>query len=380
MANITDVARHGASRVRGQRYAGLHALRLAAWAALAAVVAVVFSCEPLNVCPASVVIMGECNPSEQALGRSATQVQVSSQLFAPRYGHTALVFKDRLYVIGGIGNSGGAKVDYNDVWSSVDGKTWREETSSAGFSPRNEHGSVVFNGKLWVIGGVDSNVNSNNKNDVWNSEDGKTWTQVLAHDGTIFPTAASATQFSARSGHGLYAYKNKLWVIGGNSINSTGGFDIVNDVWSSSDGVVWVQETSAAPYPIRSRFASAVFDNKMWIIGGLASNAYFNDAWATEDGKTWTEVLAKNDYPGPDELPPMDTPVAVVFTSGLWLTNMSVGEVWASTNGADWFRAPVSKRFPGYRRSSITAFRQRLWAIGGEASDDSPINAIYTIP
>ena len=37
---------------------------------------------------------------------------------------------------------------------------------------RNDHSSVVFNGRLWVIGGYDG---TNRLNDVWSSEDGVTW-------------------------------------------------------------------------------------------------------------------------------------------------------------------------------------------------------------
>jgi len=48
--------------------------------------------------------------------------------------------------------------------------------SNAGFSERADHTSVVFKNKIWVIGG--SAVNDGFKNDVWFSEDGVSWIEA----------------------------------------------------------------------------------------------------------------------------------------------------------------------------------------------------------
>ena len=41
----------------------------------------------------------------------------------------------------------------NDVWSSADGKTWKQETTDAGWYPRAYHQAAVLNGKMYVFGG-----------------------------------------------------------------------------------------------------------------------------------------------------------------------------------------------------------------------------------
>jgi hypothetical protein len=51
----------------------------------------------------------------------------------------------------------------NDVWVSEDGITWLY-TGKAKFSPRGWHGAVVFKGKLYVMGGSPLN------NEVWRLE------------------------------------------------------------------------------------------------------------------------------------------------------------------------------------------------------------------
>ena len=64
------------------------------------------------------------------------------------------VFRDRLWLMGGWFN--GRLPDAsgsNEVWSSEDGANWKQETKAAGWSPRLGAGIVVFNDKLWILGG-----------------------------------------------------------------------------------------------------------------------------------------------------------------------------------------------------------------------------------
>jgi leucine-zipper-like transcriptional regulator 1 len=92
-------------------------------------------------------------------------------------------------------------------------------TAAAAFSARAEHAAVVFNGKLWVIGGYDIN---SMKNDVWCSTDGVTWNQA---------TAAAA--FTPRTQTQALVLNNQLCIVAGND----GGR--AHDMWCSPDGVQW---------------------------------------------------------------------------------------------------------------------------------------------
>ena len=94
------------------------------------------------------------------------------------------------------------------------GAIWTQSTASAAFKARYYHTTVVYDNKMWVIGGYGAGY----LNDVWYSSDGVTWTQS---------TASAA--FKARRAHTSVVYDNKMWVIGGYG----GGF--LNDVWYSSD-------------------------------------------------------------------------------------------------------------------------------------------------
>jgi hypothetical protein len=140
-------------------------------------------------------------------------------------------------------------------------KPWTQATASAGFSTRRSHSSVVFDGKIWVIGGTDG---TNYFNDVWSSSDGITWTRATASAG-----------FSTRFAHSSVVFDGKIWVIGG-----TDGTNYFKDVWSSSDGITWTQATASAGFSTRRSHSSVVFDGKIWVIGGFDGTNYFKDVWA----------------------------------------------------------------------------------------------------
>ena len=72
----------------------------------------------------------------------------------------------------------------------------------------------------------------------------------------------SALSFSARDDHQVVTFNNKMYLIGGYD-----GSD-KNDVWSSTDGIHWIEETANAAFSARSRHQVVVFNNKMVLIGG----------------------------------------------------------------------------------------------------------------
>jgi len=181
--------------------------------------------------------------------------------FPARFGHTSVVFDGRMWVIGGYADDGtGTYVYKNDVWSSPDGVTWTEETDSASFPARNFHSSVVFDGRMWVIGGTSDN---GDFQDVWSSSDGVAWSE---ENDSAFS--------SARYGSASVADGDGIWVISGfgNSAN-------LQDVWSSSDGVTWTEETDDAPFPGRNSPTALIFDDRIWVIGGLGDSGSLDDVW-----------------------------------------------------------------------------------------------------
>jgi len=59
---------------------------------------------------------------------------------------------------------------------SSDGGNWTLVTPDGGFEPRFKHTTTSYEGLIWLVGG---NNNKTNLNDIWNSSNGKDWTQVM---------------------------------------------------------------------------------------------------------------------------------------------------------------------------------------------------------
>jgi hypothetical protein len=92
-------------------------------------------------------------------GEQWTQVTAAAP-WAPRLWFTALVYRDRLWVMGGWSKEHG---NFGDVWTSKDGRTWTELKSHRIWKTRHEHSAYVFQDRIWVVGGHAEPLNS----EVW---------------------------------------------------------------------------------------------------------------------------------------------------------------------------------------------------------------------
>jgi hypothetical protein len=170
--------------------------------------------------------------------------------FTGRYGHCALVFDDKIWILGGYGAAG---TQINDVWSSTDGGTWTKVTDAAAWSPRDNFGCVATGDRMWVIDGV-------RQGDVWWSIDGATWTQVT-------PTKPFRPAQAPRS----VVWKDEIWLMGGGDLSGQN----TSAVFHSPDGVVWNEMTNV-PWSPRSFFGAVVHADKVWVIDG---DVRVGDVW-----------------------------------------------------------------------------------------------------
>jgi hypothetical protein len=253
-----------------------------------------------------------------------------------RYDHTSLVFKNRLWILGGRDT-----IPWNDVWSTVDGEHWAPATSSAPWEARSGHTSAVFKGKLWVIGGV--NRTGEKLSDVWHSTDGATWQR-----------ATDAPGWSPRSNHTTLVFDNKLWVIGGGSEDGLP----LSDVWWSADGFSWTMATDDAAWAARQDHASVVFDTKMWVMGGASG---LNDVWWSTDGASWTMATEHAGWSTHGGL------AAVVRQGKLWVFGGGNGyhDAWFSSDGSRWYEYTSDAEWSGRSGHTVTLYNNQLWLLAG---------------
>jgi hypothetical protein len=197
--------------------------------------------------------------------------QESGQKLPACYLHQVVVFKNKMYLTGGSRND--ARYVEN-IWSSSDAASWSGKSSALIFM---NHQVVVFKKKLFWIAG--DNKKATNKGTVYSSTDGRNIFQVMIEE----------VGFTARESHQVVVFKDKMYLIAGSN-ESQSPASTFNDIWSSSDGTNWIQETDQAPFSARRGHQVVVFKNKMYLIGGSdGSSKVLNDVWSSTDGKNWTQ-------------------------------------------------------------------------------------------
>ena len=244
------------------------------------------------------------------------------------------------------------------------GCSWSQVTTVGDLTARSGHSGLVFNKKMWLLGGYDND--SGFFKDVLSSPDtssslsGKWDNQV--HD-----------NWSARDKHISLRYLGKMWVIGGKNSNNSYG---INDVWSSSTGLTWDEQTLTNAFSTRIGHAGVVFKNKMWIFGGRSENNFLNDVYSSSDGATWTQESSSSSWSG------RYGHSAIVYNDKIWIiggdngTSGNLNEVWNSSDGINWNQQTSLDNTT--KNHSSVVFDGKIWVMGGDASDGSPQRRYFT--
>ena len=241
-----------------------------------------------------------------------------------RHMHGAVVHDDHMWIVG---SENGIP---DDVWKSNDGADWELVAATVPWQDRGNQMVTVFDGSIWVLGGqagaaAQTNFIADLKagkpfppvppplRDVWRTNDGVNWDRVTDNA----PWAPRGMITGANGG--VAVHDGRMWILGGGYVGAGGTtlsslrYDLEeqprlkarlyhNDVWSSADGHDWTQHLAegAAPWAARSYHDTAVWDGKLWVLGGhrgiadhpseVATEGNRNDVWYSEDGGHWQKL------------------------------------------------------------------------------------------
>ena len=182
---------------------------------------------------------------------------------------------------------------FNDVWSSPDGVRWKRETANAGWSARAGLSAVVHKGAIYVLGG---SVNDDTAiiggppariyfNDVWKSYDGRKWTRLT-----------KSAPWKPRAGAVVVTKGEWIYLLGGEEgfVCLPGGPcpPYFNDVWRSRDGARWERVTAAAGWSPRPGHQCEVIVGSIVCFGGFGLPPQGNpqDIWVSANGRDWEQV------------------------------------------------------------------------------------------
>lgn len=139
----------------------------------------------------------------------------------------------------------GAGTYFQDAWTSPDGQTWSPQTAAVVPAVAGAT-AVVFNNKLWMIGGTRSGAQ------VSSSDDGLTWTDHGA-------------PWSMRQAMRVHVIGNKLYALGG----TAGGLSAFTDVYSTTDGLTWTHYDGPTPWTTGNGCGSIVVGGSILVFGGV---------------------------------------------------------------------------------------------------------------
>ncbi len=297
-----------------------------------------------------------------------TQITLKAP-FAGRDGAGALVFKGRMWLLGGW--NPGDKVHFpkicnSEVWSSADGLDWRLENPAAPWEGRHTAGYVVHRNRMWIVGG-DAN-QKHYQNDVWSSDDGVRWALVCGD-----------VPWRNRVLHYTVAHRGRIWVMGGQTMPAfvpaprSRGEDpdvFYNDVWSSEDGSTWTRVAEHAPWAPRGMIGGAVvFDDRMWLLGGgtydtpsTPQRRFYNDVWSSPDGLNWQRHTESAPWH------PRQYHDVAVFDGRMWVlegwNKKNRNDVWHSADGVTWREVPNTPWAPRHA-ASVFVHDNALWMVAG---------------
>jgi cysteine-rich repeat protein len=191
---------------------------------------------------------------------------------------SALIFNpgtgNKMYIVGGIQGDGIGAIRSKTIYASSDGISWQAQGSlpiadetfgSHTFqSGLSDASALVFNGKLWIIGGRTGVFAPVLSKKVYSSTTGTTWTE----EGTnVLPTPIAD--------HTATVYGGAMWLIGG--VKDTTGTQTCG-VYISADGQSWQSLGNALPQKLKNPRAIAFTPSQdtvehIYVIGGKPDGA-----------------------------------------------------------------------------------------------------------
>ena len=261
--------------------------------------------------------------SDDAITWSAVTTNIDTLPYAERQ-TTVFGFQNKMWLLGGVVPSKGFNFSYvtNAVWSSSDGTTWASSPHIASpaegelWTGRERINAVVYKDKLWVIGGNgypafgNANAPGTPMNDVWSTTDGTNWTEV----------AASAT-FLARTNPAVFVHNDKIYLAGGRNASGT----LLNDVWTTEDGVNWTELSVSETFAPVWGHQVVSYNGQLFLLGGYVkdeadADVVQNDLWLSEDdGATWSKVGASDPRALPGNFPGRAFFNMFVHDNAIWI-------------------------------------------------------------
>ncbi|RLV58141.1 hypothetical protein D5018_18880 [Parashewanella curva] len=299
-------------------------------------------------------------------------------------------FNGKLILLGGYGPD----ADSARLWSTVDGKQWTRNTSTAPLDSSFDFDLEVFDDRLWLIAGKDAySTSSSDSNAVWSKtslpsnvtsphfviEQNQLW--VIDKEGRKYyakknastqqytwhhvndSVAENTPTFAPRRLNNILSFKGKIWSIAGERISSQ---SVHNEILSTNiEDKTWKHHTTNGEFAPRYGASLNVLNGKLILSDGLAYQGRVDESWSLNKDGTWSR-LAPTDSNKANSL---DYSQVVSFKGKLWAIggNSSTSALQSSNDGRDWDNHANANNEAVVKRSvhRVIVYQNKIWVIGG---------------
>ena len=253
------------------------------------------------------------------------------------------------------------------VWTSSNGLRWTQaETEALGVSGEQRmEGAAVIDGELMAVGWESSGGDTDPA--VWTSADsGATWRRLDAVTSGLHETGNQAMRTVIEAPPGLVAVGHD---------NSAGNIDAA--VWTSTDGTIWVRQTSTffGGRGHDDMLGVTTFGEELVVVGfGTTEGGDWDAAVWVESGGLWNRI--EDESLGGDG----NQQMTAVLAAGPGLVAVGFDDsrgdddaaVWTSTDGRNWERAPTEAIFDRPGAQTMYTLVQVGSALVAGGSSDTP--------
>ncbi|XP_071056826.1 kelch domain-containing protein 3 [Onthophagus taurus] len=213
-----------------------------------------------------------------------------------RYGHTAVLYKEKIYIWGGRNDAASCSVlfQFDPVWHC-----WTAPRTTGDLPPaRDGHSACVWKNRMYIFGGYEDGIDAFARTTYMLDLEKMVWTGIYV----------KGVEPSNRDFHSAVCINDKMYVFGGRGTEMDGfSSNIVVDVYCNDIWYLdlrtheWVKPVVPGQKAIGRRSHSAfVYNNKMYIFGGYnaVELVHFNDLHEFDPStNTWREIKAHGQPP-----------------------------------------------------------------------------------
>ena len=256
---------------------------------------------------------------------------------------------------------------------------WQQVTLTAPWGGRDGAGILSFRNQLFLLGGWNP---GDRKlfpmictNDVWSSRDGKQW--QLVKENTFKDRGFDPkSDWEGRHTAGYAVFQNKMWIIGGDCNQH----HYQNDVWQSEDGSHWRLVTDKVPWAPRALHCTLVHNDQLWVIGGqtmpgfaASEEKFYRDVWSSRDGVQWTALAPEEPCWSSRGM----IGGSAVMNGRIWILGGGTydtpttthrnfyNDVWSSADGVHWTEHTPHAPWHPRQYHDVAVWDNKLWVMEG---------------